>query len=263
MKNLLSSLVLLMSVLISAKAQYTTLNAHSHNDYEQKTPFMLAYNANFGSIEADIWAVKGELFVAHDSSGITSEKTLDALYLQPIVKLFRKNGGKAWGDHSGSFQLMIDLKTKVDPTLPLLVKLLKKYPDVFNSDVNKNAIAIVITGNRPAPSDFEKYPLWVYFDGNVTLKYDARQLKRVGLFSENLANFVKWKGKAAMEEKEEKKLRQIIDSVHGLGKRIRFWNAPDFPFAWKNLMNLKVDFINTDHILELSTYLEKYKNTYL
>ncbi len=260
MKNCLSSLVLLMSVLISAQAQYTTLNAHSHNDYEQKMPFLLAYNANFGSIEADIWAVKGELFVAHDSSGITGERTLDALYLQPIVKLFRKNGGKAWGNHSSTFQLMIDLKTKVDPTLPLLVELLKKYPDVFNSDVNKNAISIVITGNRPTPSDFAKYPLWVYFDGNVTQKYDARQLKRVGLFSENLANFAKWKGKTVMDAEEEKKLVQIIDSVHGLNKKIRFWNAPDTAFAWRTLMRFKVDYINTDHIQDLATYLENYKN---
>jgi alkaline phosphatase len=260
MKKLFTALFLLLGILISAKAQYTTLNAHSHNDYEQKTPFLLAYNANFGSIEADIWAVNGELFVAHDSLGITRERTLDALYLQPIVKLFRKNGGKAWGDHSSTFQLMIDLKTKVDPTLPLLVELLKKYPDVFNSDGNKNAISIVITGNRPVPSDFNKFPTWILFDGNVTLKYDVRQLKRVALYSENLENFSKWKGKMVMDLEEEKKLVQIIDSVHGLNKKIRFWNAPDTAFAWRTLMRLKVDYINTDHIQDLATYLENYKN---
>lgn len=260
MRKLISALVLLLAIVVSANAQYSTLNAHSHNDYEQKTPFLLAYNAHFGSIEADIWAVNGELFVAHDSSAITRERTLDALYLQPIVKLFRKNGGKAWGDHSSTFQLMIDLKTNVNPTLPLLVELLKKYPDVFNSDVNNNGVSIVITGNRPDPSDFEKYPLWISFDGNVTLKYDALQLKRVGLFSENLEKFAKWKGKTVMDMKEEKKLVQIIDSVHGLNKKIRFWNAPDSAFAWKTLMRLKVDYINTDHIQDLATYLENFKN---
>jgi alkaline phosphatase len=141
----------------------------------------------------------------------------------------------------------------------LLVNLLKKYPDVFNADVNKNAISIVITGNRPGPSDFGKYPLWISFDGNVTLKYDDQQLKRIGLFSENLRNFTLWKGKEAIPEKEEKRLKQVIDSVHGLNKRIRFWNAPDSPFAWKILMNLKVGYINTDHIQDLALYLENYK----
>ena len=82
--------------LLSVQAQYTTLNAHSHNDYAQATPFFLAYNAHFGSIEADIWAVDGNLFVAHSKDEITVERTLDSLYLQPVVKLFRANGQKAW-----------------------------------------------------------------------------------------------------------------------------------------------------------------------
>jgi len=56
--------------------------------------------------------------------------------------------------------------------------------------------------------------------------------------------------------KEEKRLTQIIDSVHSLGKKIRFWNAPDASPAWKTLMNLKVDYINTDHLQELSAYLK-------
>ncbi|NEW84261.1 MAG: alkaline phosphatase [Mariniphaga sp.] len=256
MKRFFSSILLVFIISISSQAQYTTLNAHSHNDYEQQTPFMLAYNAHFGSIEADIWAVNGDLFVAHNKSDIKAEKLLDSLYIQPIVRLFRKNSGKAWNDHPSTFQLMIDLKTAFEPTLSLLVEKLKKYPDVFDSNQNNNAIRVVITGNRPDPSGFSKYPLFIWFDGNVTLKYDNQQLKRIALYSENLANFTTWKGKEPMLEKEEMRIKQVIDSVHGLNKKIRFWNAPDDAFAWKTLMNLKVDYINTDHIQELSTYLQ-------
>jgi len=256
MKKLLSVILLFFSITIAAQAQYTTLNAHSHNDYEQNIPFLLAYNAHFGSIEADIWAVNGDLFVAHNKSDIKAERSLDSLYIQPIVRLFRKNGGKVWSDYPSTFQLMIDLKTAVEPTLSLLVEKLKKYPDVFDSNQNNNAIRVVITGNRPDPSGFSKYPLFIWFDGNVTLKYDEQQLKRVALYSENLAGFTSWKGKEAILEKEEIRLKQVIDSVHGLNKKIRFWNAPDDAYAWKTLMNLKVDYLNTDHIQELSTYLQ-------
>lgn len=259
MRKLTTALLLILSSLIPVQGQYSTLNAHSHNDYEQKVPFYLAYNAHFGSIEADIWAVNGKLFVAHDSSGINPEKTLESLYLQPVVKLFRGNGGKAWNNQTGTFQLLIDLKTGAEPTLSLLVENLKKYPDVFDIEQNKNGIAVVITGNRPAPADFRKYPAWIRFDGNINLKYDANQLKRVGLYSGNLGNYTSWKGKTPIAEKEEKRLIQIIDSVHGINKKIRFWNAPDTAFAWRTLMRLKVDFINTDHIGELSLYLENYK----
>ncbi len=260
MQKLLTSILFTIGILLSAQAQYTTLNVHSHNDYARKTPFYLAYNAHFGSIEADIWAVNGVLFVAHDRADITPSRTLESLYLQPIAGLFRQNGGKAWKDNPSTFQLLIDLKTQTEPTLSLLVELLKKYPDVFNSDVNKNAIPVVITGNRPTPANFSKYPLNISFDGNVTLKYDAQQLKRIALFSEDLEAFTKWKGKAAIPEKEEKRLIQIIDSVHGLNKKIRFWDAPDAVYAWRTLMRLKVDYLNTDHIEDLTLYLENYKN---
>ncbi len=259
MRKILSIILFTFGLMLSAKAQYTTLNVHSHNDYAQKTPFYLAYNAHFGSIEADIWAVNGKLYVAHDSADITSSRTLESLYLQPIASIFKQNGGKAWNDNPSSFQLLIDLKTRTEPTLSLLVELLKKYPDVFDSNINKNAIPVVITGNRPAPADFSKYPLNIAFDGNVTLKYDAQQLKRIGLYSEDLKAFTRWNGKAAIPEKEEKKLKQIIDSVHSLNKKIRFWDAPDSAYAWRTLMSLKVDYLNTDHIEDLELYLKNYK----
>ncbi len=251
---------LFSSLLITGKAQYSSLNAHSHNDYMQMTPFYLAYNAHFGSIEADIWAVNGDLFVAHNKSDIVPERSMDLLYIEPIVKLFKQNDGKAWNDQQSTFQLLIDLKTGVEPTLSLLVAKLKKYPDVFDFNVNKNAVRVVITGNRPIPSDFGNYPLFVSFDGNLKLKYDNMQLKRIALYSENLRVFTSWNGKEPILLKEETRLNHIIDSVHGLNNKIRFWNAPDEDFSWKTLMNLKVDYINTDHIQELSTYLKTNRN---
>src|ERR1700750_333937 len=45
---------------------YTVANTHSHNDYEQPTPFWMAYQEQFGSIEADIFWLNGQLIVAHN-----------------------------------------------------------------------------------------------------------------------------------------------------------------------------------------------------
>lgn len=259
MRKKLTGALIFLCLAFVASAQYTTINAHSHNDYEQKTPFYLAYNARFGSIEADIWAIDGELFVAHNKSAIVASKTLDILYIQPIVELFKKNGGKVSSDISYTFQLLIDLKTEIEPTLSLLTEKLKKHPEVFDPAVNKNAIRIVITGNRPEPARFKDYPAFISFDGNVSKMYDPEQLKRVALYSENLVVFTKWRATEAIPGKEATSLKQIIDSVHGINKKIRFWNAPDTPDAWKILMGLKVDFINTDHIPELSTFLNAIK----
>lgn len=257
-KIILVTTALLISTLISVKAQYSTLNAHSHNDYANDVPFWLAYNNHFGSIETDIWAIENELFVAHSKSEIKPDITLDSLYIRPIVRTIRQNGGKAWIDNSSTFQLLIDLKTYSEPTLSFLVEKLKKYPDVFDPHINENAIRIVITGNRPQPSEFNKYPEFIYFDGILNQKYDEQQLKRVALYSENLKKITSWNGEGEIIEKEKIRLQNVIDSVHALNKKVRFWNAPDDINAWKTFINMGIDYINTDHIIKLSEYLNAY-----
>ncbi|NWJ53101.1 MAG: alkaline phosphatase [Bacteroidetes bacterium] len=251
----------LLTTYLSGYSQYTTLNAHSHNDYQNDIPFWSAYYAGFGSIEADIWAVNGELMVAHQENEINAERTLDQLYIQPIVKLFKMNGGKAWGKNNNTFQLVIELKSAVEPTLSLLVRKLDQYPEIFNQKVNKNAIQVTITGKQPAPSSFDKYPDYIYFDGNLNQKYSEAQLKRVPLFSLNLKEYTKWNGKANIPANDVKRISKIIDSVHQLGSKIRFWGAPDIINAWKVLINLQVDYLNTDKISKLAEYLNNYNHT--
>ena len=64
---LFSFLFVFLVFKVSAQAQqYTTSNAHSHNDYENVAPFELAYSKGFGSIEADIFLQNDTLFVGHD-----------------------------------------------------------------------------------------------------------------------------------------------------------------------------------------------------
>jgi len=257
MKNLITILFISLCFSLNAQITYTTLNAHSHNDYEQKNPFFEAYNAHFGSIEADIWAVNSQLLVAHSKDQLNTERTLDKLYIQPIVSKFNANKGKAWNDFQGSFQLLIDLKTGYSETLPLLVSELKKYPEVFDSKVNPNAVKVVITGGTPPPSEFSSYPDFIFFDGKLYLKYNAAELSRVAMFSDDLHRYTAWSGAGAIPEKDFKKLTFLVDSVHALPCKIRFWDAPDTPESWQKFKKLNVDYINTDHIQQLGKFLKK------
>lgn len=240
-----------------AKTNYTTLNGHAHNDYLNEPPFMLAYNNHFGSVEADIWAEKGELLVAHSKAETKPERTIESLYLNPVSSCFEKNNGRAWSDNNSSFELLIDLKTPVDPTLGILIEKLKKDPLVFDPYANKNAVQIVITGNRPEPVDFIRYPDFIFFDGLPGTVYNEEQLKRIALFSDNLRNYTLWNGEGNISEKDLVKIKNVIETVHSLNKKIRFWNAPDNAYSWKTLMDLGVDYINTDHIAELSAFLKE------
>ncbi|GAB3986117.1 hypothetical protein GCM10028807_02840 [Spirosoma daeguense] len=235
---------------------YSTAQAHSHNDYEQTIPFWQAYDQQFGSIEADIYARDGKLYVAHDSVSITSERTLEALYIKPMVDKVRANKGKIYAGAKHELQWLIDLKSPARLALPLLVQALNAYPDVFGE---KAPVNVVISGNVPSPDQFATYPIWIQFDGRPDVTYTPDQLAHVGLISQDFARYTRWNGKGLIVKKERSKIQDVIRQVHQQGKKIRFWATPDNINTWKTLMNLGADFINTDQIAPLGEFLSKRK----
>ena len=246
----------LLFLCVQLNAQYTVQNAHSHNDYANRVPFWTAYNARFGSIEADIFAVNGELIVAHTKNEIKKGRTLDELYIKPLVLRYEQNRNKPWLDYDGELQLMIDLKSPTSPTLNLLVEKLKQYPEVFDRSVNPNAVQVVISGNMPRPTDFGMYPSFIMFDGRPNITYSPEQLVRIAMFS-TVWNFPKSKNKNnSLSAADRAKVEETIRMVHGLNKKMRYWATDDTPEGWKMLMELGVDFINTDKINELAEFLK-------
>lgn len=251
MKNFLFILFLFLCFRINA--QYSAQNAHSHNDYANKAPFWTAYNAHFGSIGVDVFAVNGELIVARTKSETKKGRTLDELYLKPLALRYEQNRNQPWPAGEGKLQLIIDLKTPPSPTLDLLVNQLKQYPEVFDRSVNPNAVQVVVTGNNmPKPADFGMYPALIMFDGSLSATYSPEQLERIALYSEPL-NMPKNKSLTAADRT---RLEEAIRTVHTLKKKIRFRVSDDTPETWKMLMDLGVDFINTGKISEFSGYLK-------
>lgn len=268
MKRKLSKIlaVLALAVFSENHAQnylnYNVGNAHSHNDYMQEIPFWQAYYANFGSIEADVFLVKGNLWVAHTEKELSADRTLENLYLDNISKQIKLNKGNIYPDASKKLQLLIDIKQDYKTSLSALVSTLKKYPEITGN----TGIKIVVTGGRPQPADFKNYPDYLYFDGDLDKNYSADQLKRVGLFSADLPGLVKWNGKGIPRDEETEKIKTAVEKAHSRQKPIRFYGAPDFPNAWVNLMDIGVDYINTDHIPDLKKFMNAipknfYKNT--
>jgi alkaline phosphatase len=249
MKYFLPFCLLLFVFHQSIGQAYTTQNAHSHNDYEQQAPFHLAYNEGFGSIEADIHLVDDQLLVGHDSKSLVKERTLESLYLQPII---------AYNQPNRKLQLLIDIKTDAIKTIDQLVKLLTKYPGITN---NKN-IKIVLSGNAPSEELFLNYPSFIWFDGRLNKTYTPAQLAKVALISEDYYKVIEYKPKWPLDSAESIKIKSFINKVHQLGKPVRLWASPDQPAAWEAFVQWGVDYINTDKINELSDYLVK-RNTSL
>lgn len=255
-KQLLSALLVWLTSASIGEAQtnsaYSPAQAHSHNDYEQTIPFWQAYDQKFGSIEADIYARDGQLYVAHDSADITPARTLEALYIKPIVEKVRANKGKIYADASYGLHWLIDLKTPARLSLPILVRALSAYPEIFGVG---GVVKVVVSGNVPSPDQFANYPAWLQFDGRPGVLYTPEQLAHVGLISQDFTHYTRWNGKGLIVRKEQAKIQEVIQQVHRQGKKIRFWATPDNVNTWKSLMNLGVDYINTDHIASLGHFL--------
>ncbi|MCE7067066.1 alkaline phosphatase [Dyadobacter sp. CY326] len=228
---------------------------HSHNDYLQPAPFTLAYHQKFGSIEADVFFINDTLFVAHERSHVDRERTFDKLYLQPILKIAAENKGKVYENRK--LQLLVDLKTQGRPALEALSKLLAPYEAIFGE---KGSVQVVASGNVPAPDTFDQYPVFISFDGRPNVKYSPEQLKRIGLISQDFARYSKWNGKGIPVEEDRKKLLEAVKTAHDAQKPFRFWASPDNINSWKQLINLGVDYINTDKVTAFGTFLDGRKN---
>ncbi len=213
----------------------------------------MAWRQGFGSIEADIWLRNGQLLVAHDTAQLAKNRTLDSLYLIPLVNCIEKNSAYVYADKNRSLQLMIDIKTEAISTMGKLVETLQKYPSLINT----SSLKIVISGSRPAPSNFSSYPSWIRFDGELRRDYQPQEQEKIEMLSDNFARYSSWRGKGDLPENEKKVLQQFVDKAHALGKKIRFWNAPDVPESWTVFKALGVDYINTNKIDELSRFLKQ------
>lgn len=229
--------------------RYTVANAHSHNDYEQPTPFWTAYNEGFGSIEADIYLYHDSLLVAHEPSELALYRSLEQYYLQPLSSCIKKNGGSVYNDKSSRLQILIDIKTEAGATLNKLIETLKKYPALINT----KTLTFAISGNRPDEAEFNSYPSFILFDGVLSKEYAANALKKIPLLSDNIAYYVH--GNAPTRE-EWQHLQIAVKKAHDLKKQVRFWGTPDNMEVWKQLMALGVDYINTDHINALGAFLQ-------
>ncbi|MDA6070452.1 alkaline phosphatase [Flavobacterium sp. AC] len=256
MKKIIT-LFCLQFLLIAQAQEYSSSNIHSHNDYASKLPFYEAYSNEAGVIEADVFLVNNELFVAHTSKEINPQNTLKTQYLDPLTIKLKSLGGKAYQGNKPLI-LMIDIKTEGDATLRLIAQQLKTYPDIIS---NKN-IKVVISGNRPSLANWKDYPEFIYFDGRLNENYSAEQLSRVEMISEDLKEITIWNGKGVMTQTDAEKVQSIIKKVHDQNKKVRFWATQDNVNTWMTLMNLKVDFIGTDNVAELTHFINNIKSTF-
>lgn len=244
-------------LLTQAQHYSVNANAHSHNDYLQTQPFYTAHANRFASIEIDVFLQGDSLYVAHEEKEIKSGHTIQNLYLQPLLQQMALHGGKVYPE-GGQLQFLIDLKTEGEPTLRALEKQLAPIRQHFDRQKNPDAVRLVISGDMPEPDRFQTYDPIFFFDGRANITYNAEQLKRVAFYSAPFQAFSVWNGLGRITAPEWTKVKHFVDSVHTLGKPVRFWGCPDTKTAWQAFIKLGVDYLNTDSPNALASFLNKY-----
>ncbi|MGD9719880.1 MAG: phosphatidylinositol-specific phospholipase C/glycerophosphodiester phosphodiesterase family protein [Pirellulales bacterium] len=232
--------------------------AHAHNDYLHDRPLADALDHGFTSVEADIFLVDGELLVAHSKAELKPERTLRALYLDPLRARVQANGGKVFPG-GGPFYLLIDLKSAAQPTYAVLTKMLAEYADILSmvrdGKPEPKAVAVAISGNRPTEMVAAESVRYAGIDGRLSDLDSDQPAHLMPLVSDNWMTHFKWRGRGPLSEADGKKLADAVSKAHAHGRRIRFWATPETVDTWRVLRDAGVDHINTDNLAGLEAFL--------
>ncbi len=232
--------------------------AHAHNDYRHQRPLLDALAHGFCSVEADIFLVDGKLLVGHGRSELRPQRTLQALYLDPLQQRVRQNGGRVYRD-GPPFTLLIDIKSDGEATYLALSEVLARYGDMFTSvrdgKCKASAVTAIISGNRAWATIAAQPTRYAGVDGRLSDLDSDRPNHLMPLISDRWGSHFSWRGMGPIPTAQREKLRSVVEKAHQAGRRVRFWATPENLAAWRELDAAGVDLINTDDLDGLQQFL--------
>jgi glycerophosphoryl diester phosphodiesterase len=259
MKRLFRLLVCLSVGVVGLAADpVPLLHAHAHNDYEHTRPLFDALDCNFGSVEADVYLIDGQLLVAHQRDDVKLGRTLEKLYLDPLRERVRAHGGRVYRG-GPTIVLLVDVKTEAVPTYAALHAVLRNYSDlltVFRGGVaTPGAITVIVSGNRARAEIAAQSVRYAAIDGRPDDLKSNPAASLVPLVSADWNTLFTSRWTGPLPEGDRAALEKIIALTHAQGRQLRFWNTPDRAEVWQTLLAAGVDVIGTDDLPGLQKFL--------
>lgn len=232
--------------------------AHSHNDYEHERPLFDALDRGFCNIEADVHLVDGQLLVGHDPEDVDPQRTLQALYLDPLQKLIAERNGEIFPDGQ-RLTLLVDFKTDGAATYAALAKALQPY-EAFLSGLHDGPwqprqVDVIISGNRPIELVAADKQRLAAIDGRLSDLTGHASAELIPLISDNWTSHFTWRGNGPFPAVQRTRLEFLAKQAHAQHRRLRFWATPDSPAFWQELQAANVDVIGTDDLSLLQSHL--------
>ena len=218
---------------------------------------------------ADIFLEDGELRVGHDRNSLKPGRTLEKLYLDPLLERVRLNRGRVY-PWPGEFTLLVDVKADGRKVFSELTKRLGKYREMLTSRepfsdlriinagvVKPGAVTIILSGDRAIEQIAEAQKRFVFVDGRLSGEFGAALTTLTPLVSDSYQGLFQWNGHGDMPAPERLRLKILVAKVHANHQRFRLWAVPDTEDAWREMDIAGVDLINTDRLAGLAAYLQK------
>jgi hypothetical protein len=237
-------------------------------------PVYSALSVGCTSIEADVWLINNTLYVGHETSALTTTRTFNSLYIQPLLDILQRENPKTAfvtnPTKNGVFDtssdqtlaLFVDLKTDGPTTWPAVISELEPlrsagYLTTFDgTGVTVGPITVIGTGNTPL-NLVQPVQQRDYF-------YDAH----LHLLSTTESNIT-----AAVSPVASTQFSAQIDAINGTtfnatqmdilssqiavakekGILARYWDTPAWPIrtrnaVWETLLEQGVGLLNADDL---------------
>jgi len=239
-------------------------HTHAHNDYWHTRPLWDALQAGFVSIEADVYARKGVLRVAHWPWEIKKDRELEGMYLKPLYELYQKQGS-IYPGRTEPLILLVDFKSGYKKTYPILLKLLEKHRAMLTVFKGKvvlpGAVTVVLTGLRPPDTS--------YFNGVTERLVGLDIQKNLDPSDAGLAYWhpmcslsygrKNWDGNGEPPAEVVARIETFVALSQACGCQSRVYAMPESPALWKWLLGMGVGLINTDDLQLLQETLNNKK----
>ena len=165
-------------------------------------------------------------FVAHDKEDVNPDRTLESLYLEPLLDEVKKNGGSVYPGYEHEFILWIDIKSEGVETYQAIHKELRKYQKMLTryttAGVKPGAVTVYISGNRPRDVMETQKVRYAAYDGRMS-DFDRDVTNEfIPIISDNWTKHFTWMGVGEMPNSEKEKLKQSYLLLMKTAKRSAF-----------------------------------------
>jgi len=248
---------------------------HSHNDYLRAVPLYEALSFGVVSVEADVWLVNGQLLIGHTDKHLSQDRTLNSLYLDPLLALFDEKNTNTTS-RRGMFDtapnlpltLYIDIKSDGNDAFPVISAALaplraKGYLTTTsntssNSPPTYSLLTVIGTGNTPLSAVQSLSSRDIFFD--APLSDIGNEAYTPALSPVASGDFKELVGTSwLVGSKGRKRVSGLVEEAHQKGIMTRFWSTPALPIwarnqVWAMLLDEGTDFLNADDLASATAF---------